>query len=335
MNTNKSSLKKTFDVVGIGNAIVDVLVNTDDAFLHEHELVKGSMALIDQEKAGNLLLASGNGVKSSGGSVANTLASISELGSKAGFIGRVKNDDLGKIFNNDIAASGTIYKTPATIDGPSTARCLIFITPDAERTMCTYLGASIMLEPKDVDISMVRETKVLYLEGYLWDNPVAKKAFIQASIECKEAKGKIALSLSDSFCVERHRDSFQQLLEDYVDILFANESEILALYRSQNLEDAIRRIKGKCEVVVITLGQNGSIVISREEKYKITPYNFGKVIDTTGAGDSYAGGFLYGYTNNKDWEVCGNLGSICSGYIVTQIGPRSKFPLKELVKNTL
>ncbi len=332
MSINSSFIDKELDVVGIGNAIVDILVQTEDYFLTTHCLHKGSMVLLDEKEAEELYKAIGPGLETSGGSAANTLAGLAQLGSKAGFIGRVKNDQLGKIFTHDIQAAGALYETKPAISGPSTARCLIFVTPDAQRTMCTYLGASVLLEPKDLDLSMVKKTKVLYLEGYLWDNPAAKRAFISAAKTCKQSGGKVALSLSDSFCVNRHRKSFIELVENYIDILFANESEIISLYESKDFEDALTKVRGKCETIALTRGEKGSVVISGKECLEINAYKLGQLIDTTGAGDLYASGFLHAYTNGEELIRCGEIGSICAGQIVTQLGPRSHVSLKSLLK---
>ncbi len=327
--------KKSLDVVGIGNAIVDVLIKTEDFFLNENNLTKGTMCLIDQEKAENLYFKNKSLLETSGGSAANTIAGLSALGSSAGFIGRVKEDQLGETFIKDLCSTGALFKTSPIKDGPSTARCFIYVTPDAERTMCTYLGASIFLEPKDIDFSIVSNTKILYLEGYLWDLESAKSSFMTAAELCKANGGKVALSLSDSFCIERHRESFQFLIEKYVDIIFANENEIISLYKSSNFESSVDIIKKKCEVCVLTKGKKGSVIINNDKYFPIKPYLFGKAIDTTGAGDLYASGFLYGYTNGKDLEKCGHIGSICAGHIVTQFGSRSSTNLNKLLKENL
>jgi len=322
----------SFDIVGIGNAIVDVLTKTDDSFLERLSFNKGSMTLIDENKAKELYEITTNRIQKSGGSVANSLACISQLGGKAAFIGRVKNDKLGEIFIEEISSTGTIFKTPTSSVGPSTARCLIFVTPDAQRTMCTYLGASVLLEPKDLDLSIVREAKILYLEGYLWDNPAAKNAFIKAAEIAKNSGRKVALSLSDSFCVTRHRKSFLTLVEDYIDILFANEEEITSLYKTSNLNFAIEQLKKKCELAAITVGKNGSILISNGKEIIIDPYVLGKAIDTTGAGDLYAGGFLKGLSDGLSPVMSANIGSVCAGHIVTKLGSRSSADLSNLIK---
>ena len=329
--TNESSI----DVVGIGNAIVDVLTTTDDSILERLSFEKGSMTLIDENKAKELYEITTNRIQRSGGSVANSLACVSQLGGKAAFIGRVKNDKLGEIFTEEILTTGTIYRTPTSSVGPSTAQCLIFVTPDAQRTMCTYLGASVLLEPKDLDLSAVTEAKILYLEGYLWDNPAAKHAFIKAAEIAKSAGRKVALSLSDSFCVSRHRESFLELVEDYIDILFANEDEITSLYKTSNLNLAIEKLKEKCELAAITIGKHGSILISNGKETTIDPFILGKAIDTTGAGDLYAGGFLKGLSDGLNPVISAKMGSICAGHIVTQLGSRSNTDLLTLINTHL
>ena len=330
-NTSNPSL----DIVGIGNAIVDVLTTTDDSFLKKLSFDKGSMTLIDENKAKELYEITTNRIQRSGGSVANSLACIAQLGGKTAFIGRVKNDELGEIFTEEISTTGTIFKTPTSSVGPSTARCIIFITPDAQRTMCTYLGASVLLEPRDLDFSAVREAKILYLEGYLWDNPAAKDAFIKAAEIAKNAGRQVALSLSDSFCVNRHRESFLKLVGNHIDILFANDDEIKALYKTSSLNTAIEELKKTCDLAAITIGKKGSILISSGKEINIDPFIFGKAIDTTGAGDLYAGGFLKGLADGLKPEISARIGSICAGHIVTQLGSRSNTDLLNLINSHL
>ncbi len=332
--TNKTN-NTSLDIVGIGNAIVDVLTTTDDSLLERLSLKKGSMTLIDENKAKELYEITTNRIQRSGGSVANSLACIAELGGRAAFIGRVRNDNLGEIFTEEISKTGTIFKTPTSSFGPSTARCIIFITPDAQRTMCTYLGASVLLEPNDLDLSAVKKAKILYLEGYLWDNSAAKSAFIKAAEIAKNSGRKVALSLSDSFCVIRHRESFVKLVADYVDILFANEDEITTLYKTSSLNAAIEKLKPKCDLAAITIGKKGSILISNGKERNIDPFIFGKAIDTTGAGDLYAGGFLKGLADGREPEISAKIGSICAGHIVTQLGSRSNTNLLQLVSSNL
>ena len=326
---------KSFDVVGIGNAIVDVLVHSDDAFLENHGLTKGTMALLDQSQADRLYASVGPGLETSGGSAANTLAGLAQLGARAGFIGRVRDDQLGAIFAHDIRSVGAHFETAAATSGPSTARCLILVTPDAQRTMCTYLGASVNLHPADLDLDLVRQAKVLYLEGYLWDSDEAKQAFIAAAEVIRESGGQVALSLSDAFCVDRHRQSFQELVDGHVDILFANEMEITSLYEANTFEEAVDQVRGCAQVAALTRSAEGSLVLSGDQSVPIAPYKLGDLVDTTGAGDLYAAGFLYGYTRGQSLERCGRLGSLCAGKVVTQLGPRPQGSLAELVAHHL
>jgi len=329
------AVTKTFDVVGIGNAIVDVLVQADEAFLESHGLTKGTMALIDEAQAERLYASVGVGLETSGGSAANTLAGLAQLGGRAGFIGRVRDDQLGAIFAHDIRAVGARFDTPAASLGPSTARCLILVTADAQRTMCTYLGASVGLDPEDLDLDLVRQAKVLYLEGYLWDSEDAKRAFITAAEVMRQSGGEVALSLSDAFCVDRHRDSFLELVDGHVDILFANEMEITSLYRSESFEAAADQVRGRCRVAALTRSALGSVILSGDQTIHVPPFQLGPLVDTTGAGDLYAAGFLYGYTQGESLERCGQIGSLCAGQVVTQLGPRSQVSLPELLASHL
>ncbi len=328
-------MNKNFDVVGIGNAIVDVLVQADDDLLDNFELTKGTMALVDEHQAEKLYASVGPGLETSGGSAANTLAGVAQLGGRAGFIGRVRNDQLGGIFAHDIRSVGARFDTPAATTGPSTARCLILVTPDAQRTMCTYLGASVGLDPADLDLDLVAQANVLYLEGYLWDSEEAKAAFIAAAEVARAHGGEVALSLSDAFCVERHRDSFQELVDGHVDILFANEMEITALYKANSFEEAADQVRGRCKVAALTRSELGSVILNGESSHAIKPFQLGPLVDTTGAGDLYAAGFLHGYTQGQDLEACGRLGSLCAGQVVTQLGPRPQGSLKDLVAQHL
>jgi fructokinase len=338
MTLNRAALadpSKTLDVVGIGNAIVDVLVHADERFLDDHGLTKGTMTLVDEQMAERLYASLGPGMETSGGSAANTLAGIAQLGGRSGFIGRVRDDQLGAIFSHDIRSVGAHFQTPAANSGPSTARCLILVTPDAQRTMCTYLGASVGLDPADLDLGMVREARLLYLEGYLWDSEDAKRAFITASETMREAGGLVALSLSDAFCVQRHRDSFLDLVDGHVDVLFANESEIMALYKVNSFEEAAELVRGRTEVAALTRSEKGSLILSGEESIPIAPFRFGELVDTTGAGDLYAAGFLTGLTRGESLKRCGELGSLCAGQVVTQLGPRPQVSLPDLVARHL
>jgi sugar/nucleoside kinase (ribokinase family) len=325
----------TLDVVAIGNAIVDVLVQADDRFLEDHGLTKGTMALVDETRAQQLYGSLGAGLETSGGSAANTVAGLAQLGSQAGFIGRVRDDQLGDIFSHDIRAVGAHFPTPAATAGASTARCLILVTPDAQRTMCTYLGASVGLDPADLNLEMVARARVLYLEGYLWDSEPAKRAFIAAAEVARAHGGEVALSLSDAFCVERHRDSFLELVDGHVDLLFANEMEITALYRASSFAEAVERVRGRCRVAALTRSEAGSLVLGGADSHLIEPVTLGPLVDTTGAGDLYAAGFLHAYTRGLDLQTCGRLGSLCAGQVVTQLGPRAQVDLRELARRQL
>ena len=328
-------MEKSYDVVGIGNAIVDVLVQADDDLIANFELTKGTMALVDEAQAERLYASVGPGLETSGGSAANTLAGVAQLGGRAGFIGRVRNDQLGGIFSHDIRSVGARFDTPAATEGPSTARCLILVTPDAQRTMCTYLGASVGLDPADLDLEMVAQAKVLYLEGYLWDSDEAKAAFIAAAEVARAHGGEVALSLSDAFCVERHRESFQELVDGHVDILFANEMEITALYKANSFEEAADQVRGRCKLAALTRSEQGSVVLNGAGTHSVAPFQLGPLLDTTGAGDLYAAGFLHAYTQGQSVDECGRLGSLCAGQVVTQLGPRPQGSLKQLVAQHL
>jgi len=322
---------KVIDLIGLGNAIVDIIVNIKDEFLEINNLEKGSMNLINSDESQKLLANCKVLKQISGGSSANTVVCLAELGNYVQFIGRVKDDQLGNFFSSDIKQSKTIFNTPPTNKGASTAHSIILITPDAQRTMCTYLGASIDFESKDIDFNLLRESKYLYLEGYLWDSELAKNAFLKAAQIAKQSNTKIILSLSDSFCVDRHRKSFLELINSYIDIVFCNESEVLSLFEKDKLADCQGDLSSLCELVVVTLGSNGSLIVNKNDIQVIKSVSKGKVIDTTGAGDIYAGGFIHGLINNYSLKKCGEIGSICAGQIITQLGSRSNMNLKQLI----
>ena len=323
---------KKVDLIGLGNAIVDIIVNIEDEFLEINNLDKGSMNLINSDESQRLLENCKVIKQISGGSSANTVVCLAELGNNVQFIGRVKNDQFGDFFSSDIKKSKTIFNTPPTNVGTSTAHSIILITPDAQRTMCTYLGVSIEFEPKDIDFSVLKESKYLYLEGYLWDSELAKNAFLKAAQIAKQFNTKIILSLSDSFCVNRHRESFLKLIDEYVDIVFCNESEALSLFKKDKLSNCHGDLSSLCELVIVTLGSNGSLIINKNDIEVIKSMNKGEVIDTTGAGDIYAGGFIHGLIKNYSLKKCGEIGSICAGQIITQLGSRSNIDLRELIR---
>ena len=317
MNTRR------FDVTGIGNAIVDVLAQAEDSLLAEHKLPKGAMNLIDADMAETLYAIMGPAKEASGGSAGNTIAGIAALGGRTAYIGKVAKDQLGEVFTHDIRAVGVTYDTTPLIGGLPTARSLIFVTPDAQRTMQTFLGATTQLGPEDVDMDYITSSKVLYLEGYLWDQPRAKAAMRDAAIKAHEAGVKVSLTLSDSFCVARFRDEFLELAEKHVDILFANESEILSLYQTDVFDTALQQVRKHCEIAALTRSEKGSVVVNGDEVHVIDAVPGVKVVDTTGAGDAYAAGFLYAYTQGRDLVTCGRLGGAMAAKVISHFGPRS------------
>jgi len=318
------------DVTGIGNAIVDVLAHASDAQLEELGLIKGTMALVDQARAGELYAKMGSAVEMSGGSAANTMAGIASLGGHAAYIGKVSQDTLGEVFSHDIRAVGVRFQTTPARDGASTARCLILVTPDAQRTMSTFLGACRELGPADIDETLIATSKVTYLEGYLWDPPAAKEAFLKASTIAKRAGRKVSLSLSDPFCVERHRKELLELVDQHVDILFANEHEICSLYEAPHLEEAMAAVRGRCELTAITLSERGSVVLVGHETVAVAAAPVAAVVDTTGAGDLYAAGFLHAYTTGGSPAECGRLGAICAAEVISHFGARPERSLRTL-----
>ncbi len=323
-----------FDVAGIGNAIVDVLAHGDDAFIAEHGLAKGAMTLIDAETAERLYTAMGPGIERSGGSAANTIAGVASLGGAGAYIGKVRDDQLGAAFAHDMRAQGVAFDTAPATAGAPTARCLILITPDAERTMHTYLGACVGLGPADIDADTIAAARVTYLEGYLWDPPEAKKAFVKAATLAHGAGRLVSLSLSDGFCVERHREGFLDLVRDYVDVLFANEEEILSLYRVGCFDDALAQVRTQCRIAALTRGGKGSVVVSADAVHVIAAEPV-TAVDTTGAGDAYAAGFLFGLTHDYDLAGAGRIGGIAAAAAIAQVGPRPDVSLKALVEAEL
>ncbi len=326
----------TLGLVAIGNALVDVLTQTDEAFIarqsEKYGMEKGAMTLIDEQRAIDLYQQMGPGIEASGGSAANTMAGFASFGGRGGFIGKVADDELGRVFRHDIRASGTIYDTQPLVIGAYTGRCLILVTPDGQRTMNTYLGASAEFGPDDIDEDLIASAKVTYLEGYLFDREHAKNAFIAAA-ECAANNGhRVALTLSDPFCVDRHRSDFLRLVENHIDILFANEEEIKSLYMQQDFEDAISAVSENVEIAVITRSEKGAVILSGGRRIEIAAKPVRAVVDTTGAGDQFAAGFLYGFTEGMDLEKCGKLGAIAAAEVISHMGPRPEKNLADLAK---
>jgi sugar/nucleoside kinase (ribokinase family) len=324
-----------YHVVGIGNAIVDVLAHADDQFIDDMGLVKGAMSLIDEETAMSVYDKMGPGIECSGGSAANTIAGLASLGGQGAFIGKVRDDQLGDVFRHDITAIGIDFATQPDTVGASTARCMIHVTPDAQRTMQTFLGASVNLGPNDIEADMIAAAQVTYLEGYLWDKPLAKQAFIKAARTAKDAGRRVSLSLSDPFCVDRHRTDFLDLVNDHVDVLFANEEEIISLYHANNFDDALQAVRAHCSVAALTRGEKGSVVLTGDEVHIVDAEVVERVTDTTGAGDAYAAGFLYGLTTAETPDICGRMGGICAAEVISHVGARPDVSFKDLVRKKL
>jgi sugar/nucleoside kinase (ribokinase family) len=329
--TTSTSPAPRYDVAGIGNAIVDVLAYTEDSFLEKQELTKGAMILIDEGRADFLYQQMGPATECSGGSAANTLAGLASLGAKTAFIGKVKDDQLGKIFRHDMKAIGVDFHTPAAISGKATARCLICVTPDAQRTMNTYIGACAEITEADIEPELVQGAAITYVEGYLWDLPQTKNALRHAMSLARHAGRKVAFTLSDTFCVERHRAEFLALIREQVNIVFSNESEIKALFETSDLNHAIAQAKGLSDIVIITRGGEGCIVLTPEQMLMVPALKVERVVDTTGAGDLFASGFLYGLVQGKDLRNAAVCGHRCAAEIIQQLGARSLRPLKTLV----
>ncbi|MCF8473216.1 MAG: adenosine kinase [Emcibacter sp.] len=324
-----------FDVVGIGNAIVDILVSVEDDFLSKHKIPRGSMQLVDEATSEKLYSELGQAIECSGGSAANTIAGLASLGSNAAYIGKIKDDQLGHVFDHDIKSLGVEFTTAKDTSGANTAHCLVMITPDAERTMCTYLGACVNLMEKDVDPDLIQNSAITYLEGYLWDPEHAKKAFRKAMTLAHNAGRKTSLTLSDSFCVDRHNAEFLHLAEHDIDILFANEQELLALYDCRDLNDAFKAVQKHCEVTAVTRSAKGCTIITADEIVDINGISVSNLVDTTGAGDLFAAGFLHGYAKGFDMRTCGRMGNITASEVITHMGARPDVNLKEYLANNL
>ena len=322
------------DVVGIGNALVDVLSHGTDELVEELGLVKGSMNLIEADRVEVLYERMGPGVEVSGGSAANTMAGLASLGGSAQYMGKVRDDQLGTVFAHDLVATGVRYATPKAADGPATGCCLILVTPDAQRTMNTYLGASVRFGPDDVDEEAVASATVLYLEGYLFDPPEAQEAFRRAARIAHEAGRTVSVTLSDSFCVERHRDAFLDLVEHHIDLLFANEAEITALYQT-DFDSAVEGVRRHGAVAALTRSEKGSVIVTDDALVEVPAHPVDQLVDTTGAGDLYASGFLYGFSHKMDLATCGALGSLAAAEVISHMGPRPETDLSVLARDLL
>jgi sugar/nucleoside kinase (ribokinase family) len=321
-----------FDILGIGNAIVDVVAPSEDSFLSRHDMRKGGMALVDADAAKAIYAAMPAGQEASGGSVGNSCAVAALLGARVAFLGKVADDELGAVFRHDITRAGVHFPTPPLTDGVPTARCLILVTPDGQRTMNTFLGACVAFSEADVDEALVADAAVTYLEGYLFDPPAAQAAFRRAAAAAHAAGRQVALSLSDAFCVDRHRAAFRELVRGHVDILFANEAEICSLYEVNSFDEAAKAVRGDVALAALTRSEAGSLIIRGDETVHVAAEPT-QVVDTTGAGDAYAAGFLFGLTAGRSLAACGQLGSIAAAEVISHFGARPLADLKALTSH--
>lgn len=320
-----------YDVLGIGNAIFDVLVQVDDKFLAAHEMAKGSMALIDEARATAIYQAMGPATEMSGGSAANTIVGLASLGARAAYVGKVKDDQIGKLYSHDIRAAGVAFDTKPATGGPATGCSYILVTPDGERTMNTYLGAAQDLTPDDIDAAAVAASSIVYLEGYLWDPVSAKEAFVKASKIAHDAKRQVALTLSDAFCVGRYRDEFLDLMRSgTVDLIFANEAELTSMYETADFDAALAQLRKDVKLGVVTRSEKGCVVVSGDDVVAVSASPISKLVDTTGAGDLFAAGFLFGLVRNAGFENAGKLGAMAAAEVIQHIGARPQVSLKEL-----
>ena len=324
-----------YDLVGIGNALVDVLASVEDAFVEAHGLDKGAMTLVDDRRSSAIYDDMPLGQEVSGGSCSNTMAGFASLTGKGAFIGKVGDDQLGKVFRHEMQALGVDFTTAAASDGLGTGSCLVLITPDAQRTMCTNLGAASNLTAADIAEDVIQSAKVVYMEGYLFDPPDAQVAFVEAAKMAHASGRKVSITLSDPFCVDRHRAAFQMFVAGHTDILFGNEEEIKSLYQVDSFDAAMERVRGHCEIACLTRGNKGSVILSAEEVYVIEPLPLNRVVDTTGAGDQYAAGFLYAFTQGMELKRCGQIATLAATEVIGHVGGRPETSLRELVKREL
>ncbi len=322
-----------FDVLGIGNAIVDVISRTEDDFLIRHGMHKGAMMLIDEARAEAIYDAMGPAIEISGGSAANTIVGVANLGARAAFVGKVKSDQLGRAFAHDIRAAGAAFSTPPATDGPSTGRCYVLVTPDGERTMNTYLGAAQELTPDDVDAEMIAASAIIYLEGYLWDPRDAKDAFLKAAAIAHDAKRLVALTLSDAFCVDRWRDELLELIRSkVVDVTLANDAELRSLYQTGDFDTAVAALRTDARLAVVTRSELGCLVVTPETVQAVPAFAVERVVDTSGAGDLFAAGFLFGLARGTDHATAARLGALAASEVIGHLGARPEGSLKALAQ---
>jgi sugar/nucleoside kinase (ribokinase family) len=324
-----------FDVLGIGNALIDVIASVDDTFIDAHDFPRGATTMVDLERSEAVYADLPPAQEISGGSCANTIAGLASFGATVAFVGRVRDDQLGKVYTHDLRSLGIHFDVPPATSGPATGRCLVMVTPDAHRTQCTYLGASTFIGPEDVDADLVGRAQVTYLEGYLWDQPPAKDAIRKAAAAARGAGRQVALTLSDPFCVDRHREEFRALVADEIDVLFANEAEICSLYEVDHFDAALQRLRHHCRVGALTRSERGSVVMAGEEVHVIDAEPVDRLVDTTGAGDQYAAGFLHGLTHGRDLATCGRLGSIAAAEVISHYGARPAVSLAEVAERVI
>lgn len=324
-----------YDVVGVGNALVDMIAMVEDDFLGSQQMVKGSMQLIETDRALHLSSVIGQTTVSGGGSGANTIAGMASLGSEVAFIGKVADDDLGRAFAADMTRLGVQFHSGGNGGDAPTGRCIIAVTPDAQRTMNTYLGVSTMLSFDDVDNDLVSRGAILYLEGYLYDRPEAKEAFRQAASLAHDHGRVVALTLSDSFCVDRHRADFRALVTDEVDLLFANEDELLSLYETADFDEAVSLLRRDCHIAAVTRSEKGAVIVTRDDVHAVPAHPVSRVVDTTGAGDLYAAGFMHGLTRGRDLTSCSRIGAIAAAEVIAHVGPRPQVSLRDLLPDDL
>ena len=323
------SASPTIDVVALGHPLVDVLSHETDDVVARARVERGAMTMVDAARSDEIYAQLGPAQETSGGSAANTAVGVASFGGQAAFIGRIADDSFGKVFAHDLRSAGVAFDVSPATDGSPTGRCLVIVAADAGRTMCTYLGAGAEIDPRDVDGDRIASAAVTYLEGYLWDEPAAKDAIRRAASLARDAGRKVALTLSDPFCVERHRDEFRALVENDVDVLFANEHEISMLYETDDFDEAARRVAGVCEIAALTCGPAGSVIVGRGERHAIHAEPVERLIDTTGAGDLYAAGFLFGLTHGRDLATCGRLASLAAAEVISHLGARPEASLAD------